>query len=205
MATKKQTTKTSYQQQLDDPRWQKKRLEILERESFACQECKAKDKKLNVHHNYYDKGKMAWEYNETCYDVLCDDCHEKRHKALKYVEIALCGKGTQYIEKVACIIELSNEEDLYGLGCIAGKCAEIIPLVLQMIEFVGKARSESYGYGKNTWVRNIVMALKKRGIRLELREDKIAVFGELTETEKEILKPMIDDIIMFLKEEMEGL
>lgn len=43
----------SYAFKLKDPRWQRKRLEILQRDNFTCQECYATDKELNVHHLIY--------------------------------------------------------------------------------------------------------------------------------------------------------
>jgi len=65
-----------YLQQLRDPRWQKKRLEILNRDNFTCQYCLCKDKELQVHHRYYDKDKLPWEYDDDCFITLCNDCHE---------------------------------------------------------------------------------------------------------------------------------
>lgn len=68
----------TYKEQLADPRWQKKRLHIFERDKFTCQICLDTDTQLQVHHNYYDKTfkTMAWEYPSTCYRTLCSDCHK---------------------------------------------------------------------------------------------------------------------------------
>lgn len=49
----------SYLELLKDPRWQKRRLEILERDGWECQNCGGKDKTLHVHHKRY-RGK-PWE------------------------------------------------------------------------------------------------------------------------------------------------
>ena len=35
-----------------DPRWQKKRLKILERDKWACQLCDGKEKTLHIHHKF---------------------------------------------------------------------------------------------------------------------------------------------------------
>lgn len=67
----------SYWQKLKDPKWQKKRLEIMQRDEFTCQACFEKDKTLNVHHRLYRKGKSPWEYDDCDLVTLCEDCHSK--------------------------------------------------------------------------------------------------------------------------------
>ena len=42
-------TKT-YSQKLRDPKWQKKRLEVLQRDEFCCQLCNDKETELHIHH-----------------------------------------------------------------------------------------------------------------------------------------------------------
>jgi hypothetical protein len=59
-----------------DPRWQRKRLEIMKRDDFECVHCCAKDKTLNVHHGYYERDKMPWEYEDETLHTLCEDCHK---------------------------------------------------------------------------------------------------------------------------------
>lgn len=71
---------STYSQLLKDPRWQKKRLEIMNRDDWSCQECCDTSEMLVVHHKYYDKKLMPWEYPEKCYMTLCNSCHEQYHK-----------------------------------------------------------------------------------------------------------------------------
>src|SRR5690606_32483853 len=35
---------------------------------------------LNIHHKYYVKGKMAWEYDNESLITLCERCHQKEHE-----------------------------------------------------------------------------------------------------------------------------
>ena len=42
--------KQVYSEKLRDPRWQKRRLEILERDAWQCQACLSTAKTLHVHH-----------------------------------------------------------------------------------------------------------------------------------------------------------
>lgn len=65
----------NYSEKLKDPRWQKKRLEIFERDSFCCQKCLSEDKTLHVHHKKYQHGKEPWEYDDKWLVTLCEDCH----------------------------------------------------------------------------------------------------------------------------------
>lgn len=68
----------TYKEQLLDPKWQKKRLEIFERDNFACQYCLDKEETLHVHHTEYDKAfkTMAWDYPDYVYKTLCASCHK---------------------------------------------------------------------------------------------------------------------------------
>lgn len=66
----------TYAEQLKSPKWQKKRLEILERDKFTYLSCGDTEKQLHVHHGIYLKGKMAWEYENETLHTLCCDCHD---------------------------------------------------------------------------------------------------------------------------------
>ena len=65
----------TYSEKLKDPRWQKKRLRILERDNWTCRRCLSADKTLHVHHRYYIKGANPWEYHDEVLRTLCEDCH----------------------------------------------------------------------------------------------------------------------------------
>jgi hypothetical protein len=66
-----------YAQKLRDPRWQRKRLEVMQRDNFTCQSCGLDNKTLNVHHGYYQAGKDPWDYPTSSLTTLCEDCHEE--------------------------------------------------------------------------------------------------------------------------------
>lgn len=74
---KKKKTLT-YQQQLKDERWKKKRDKIIKLFKGKCCLC-GKTEELNVHHLEYRSSKKAWEYPNSCFVVLCKDCHTKVH------------------------------------------------------------------------------------------------------------------------------
>lgn len=65
-----------YSKKLQNPNWQRKRLEILNRDNFQCISCGAKDKELHVHHRWYIFGNEIWDYPNNCFETLCHECHE---------------------------------------------------------------------------------------------------------------------------------
>lgn len=73
---KKHSKQSSYARQLLDPRWQKKRLDILSRDRFTCVKCGDKARTLHVHHKYYVTGRMPWQYPDVSLESLCEKCHQ---------------------------------------------------------------------------------------------------------------------------------
>lgn len=68
--------KNDFFDQYKDPRWQKKRLEIMQRDEFMCQNCYDEESTLNVHHKYYIHNKKPWEYHDQLLITLCEECHQ---------------------------------------------------------------------------------------------------------------------------------
>jgi len=64
-----------YAEKLKDPRWQKKRLEILERDKWMCRGCCETQKTLHVHHIFYVHGLEPWDVPSGLLITLCSDCH----------------------------------------------------------------------------------------------------------------------------------
>lgn len=82
--------KSEYAKKLMDPRWQKKRLQVLERDSWTCQLCADDARTLHVHHLWYQRGKDPWEYPMSALLTLCSECHEEEGNSLREQESALC-------------------------------------------------------------------------------------------------------------------
>lgn len=76
----------TYSEKLKDPRWQKKRLEILSRDSFTCNYCGDTETTLHVHHLEYKKGLEPWDYYDEYLITICADCHECEHLKLSPLE-----------------------------------------------------------------------------------------------------------------------
>lgn len=67
--------RSAYMEKLRDPRWQKMRLEIMQRDDWECKRCKNREQTLNVHHRWYESGKEPWDYPADALVTLCEDCH----------------------------------------------------------------------------------------------------------------------------------
>lgn len=91
----------SYWQKLKDPRWQKRRLEILNEAEFACEICGDTESTLHVHHLKYDKGKEPWEYGSEWLACLCESCHEDLHDAKEVLSAATASLPPEAIRRVA--------------------------------------------------------------------------------------------------------
>jgi len=66
----------TYADKLKDPRWQKKRLAILERDGWKCMSCGDKESTLHVHHIFYLSGKEPWEIPNGLLITFCERCHK---------------------------------------------------------------------------------------------------------------------------------
>lgn len=76
----------SWADQYKHPKWQKKRLEVLERDEYTCQRCGDKESTLHVHHTFYEKGSKMWECNKSSLITLCNDCHRRAHALIDTVK-----------------------------------------------------------------------------------------------------------------------
>jgi hypothetical protein len=72
----------SYSEKLKDPRWQKKRLKILERDSFTCTYCGNEELTLHVHHKIYYANTDPWDYSDNELTTLCEVCHSDVHNGM---------------------------------------------------------------------------------------------------------------------------
>lgn len=72
-----------------DPRWQRRRLEIMERDEWSCQHCGSKERTLNVHHKTYASGLMPWDYIGAALVTLCEDCHKQEPQSLEAALVQL--------------------------------------------------------------------------------------------------------------------
>ena len=63
----------SYLEKLKSPKWQKKRLEVLNRDNFTCCKCGDTETELHVHHLKYTGEPHEAPMKDL--ETLCKDCH----------------------------------------------------------------------------------------------------------------------------------
>jgi len=64
----------TYAEKLKSPLWQKKRLEIMNRDDFICKKCGDTKTQLHVHHLEYT-AKYPWDESDENLISLCSECH----------------------------------------------------------------------------------------------------------------------------------
>lgn len=111
---------SEYSEKFKDPRWQKKRLEILNRDKFKCRVCKSDKKTLHVHHFVYLIGRDPWEYDDKILITLCEDCHEFikeinfKELAIEHLLIYGCDKALRWFMKDLVNNMFNMENSGYG-------------------------------------------------------------------------------------------
>ena len=112
----------SYFEKLQDPRWQKKRLEIFQRDNWTCTMCGATDKTLTVHHGYYERGLEPWEHpEETLWTVCFEPCHAAAQHEWLGIKYLLGLINPKYYRQARPIIEairVPTEEEVYAVTTI---------------------------------------------------------------------------------------
>ncbi|MFL4436870.1 HNH endonuclease [Acinetobacter baumannii] len=95
---------TSYYELLKHPKWQRKRLEILQMWNFSCSKCESTENTLHVHHKHYVKGRKPWEYSANELTVLCESCHKSEHEAKDILNMLIShlgGRGPASVKGIA--------------------------------------------------------------------------------------------------------
>jgi len=95
-----------YTEKLKDPRWQKKRLEIMQRDDFTCKKCEATTSSLVVHHLHYERGKEPWDALSEALITLCEACHADERERRAEVEQALLDTLRDFlVDDLECFTE----------------------------------------------------------------------------------------------------
>jgi len=109
--SKKKPTKgqTDYMAKLRDPRWQKKKNGILERDGYECTWCSSGldgGRNLQVHHGFYSREyKNPWEYPDESLFTLCEKCHGQAESLKIQIKEALGHLPPQFHHHVFYLIQ----------------------------------------------------------------------------------------------------
>jgi len=114
---------TKYSEQLKDPRWQRKRLEVFQKSDFMCEQCGSETKQLHAHHKYYDFDRDVWDYPNEDLMCLCESCHKDNHaldklikKTLKRMSYDNKARLVGYAEAVIGDVPERRTNNLYWVG-----------------------------------------------------------------------------------------
>lgn len=66
----------TYSDILKNPLWQRKRLEIFQRDGFRCKLCDDDTKTLHVHHLEYGDFNKPWSVGDDKLITYCELCHD---------------------------------------------------------------------------------------------------------------------------------
>ena len=108
---------STYAEKLKHPLWQRKRLEILNRDGFKCRCCGNGEKTLHVHHLKYSRGRAPWDCPDASLVTLCEVCHEVEHEDLQASRDALMdsfldrGATSTDLYALAVAIDFSGPND----------------------------------------------------------------------------------------------
>lgn len=125
-------TKKSYYELLRDPRWQRKRLEIMGRDKFTCTDCGENDKQLHVHHLHYIRGREPWNYPDNLLITLCEECHKEYEKHSRNIgdtlieELAIAGMTAEDISDIIVSVHNIMLGDDYRSKSFGAKIAVLI-------------------------------------------------------------------------------
>lgn len=83
MKTPQQASSAAYAALLKRKEWKAFSDKFRYFKSNACHVCKRCDKPTHIHHIYYEKDKMPWDYPFDALLLLCSGCHEALHDHLR--------------------------------------------------------------------------------------------------------------------------
>ena len=76
--------RSAYSEKLKDPRWQRFRLKVFERDGWACTLCGCDSETLHAHHNRYNG--QPWEAAPSDVVTLCATCHERVEEVVSFAK-----------------------------------------------------------------------------------------------------------------------
>ncbi len=132
------STFMNYSDKLKDPRWQRKRLEILNRDDFTCKLCQDTKSTLHVHHKKYEAGKDPWEYENENFETLCYVCHslmeslknvnytlhaaqKKESEASDTIKIYVIGTRSTHNGKILSVHHFNKRTEITEMICAFGE------------------------------------------------------------------------------------
>lgn len=134
------------------PRWQEKRLRIMERDGFACRSCGDAASTLHVHHRFYEKGGRIWDTEDGDLVTLCEKCHEHVEEMVR--DMRMIGDKIALLEAVGIapplmtdrwvdVVNTAIKNRRWGAVAIPVLDATIVTLLQQVDQFEERAEERA--------------------------------------------------------------
>jgi RNA polymerase subunit RPABC4/transcription elongation factor Spt4 len=106
----------SYSEKLRHPKWQMKRLRILERDNATCQLCGDTETELHIHHKKYS-GQNPWDTEDDFLETLCIHCHALVEECKDF-----CKPHDFYFNPISIIKDIKKDsKSLYVYICMGSE------------------------------------------------------------------------------------
>lgn len=144
-------SKDRYYQALKHPKWQRKRLEVMNRDNFQCALCKDSETQLHVHHkSYNNKTGMPWDVEDSELITLCEHCHYEveariangakfhlnRYHIIKYVNEDILASFTTYDHRLLInLFLLPDKKKVLGFTLSGTQIKELSALINKVEPF----------------------------------------------------------------------
>lgn len=123
-------TPMTYAEKLKDPRWQQKRLQIMDRDEWTCRHCGTTTDTLTVHHTVYWRNREPWDYNDDELITLCEQCHREHEKQKGEFLAVMGGMPARDVAFITTILLLTHRHCDHQQRCSALPFYELIIGVL---------------------------------------------------------------------------
>lgn len=217
---------TSYADKLKDPRWQRIRLRVFERDGWRCTKCGREDLELHTHHSEY-LGPDPWDTPLDRLTTLCDECHKETHNLKVQVHeadetkpissdlflmliiainrdlfprVLLCGVKRDDLDdpEARALYEVVDEYFRAGEAGLVSLLARIDDASLREM-VVRKAASGEFDVNPERIVADSLLRIRQR----RLRRDREAVQARLRRLEGERADPAVVRELLAEKQSMD--
>lgn len=165
MAKYKRVTRTKkqieYVEKFKDPRWQKLRLKILERDNWSCQICFNTESTLHIHHRYYLPNREPWDYPDKALAALCETCHDSEKETLKEVsELLIINMRSKFFADD--LLEIAYGVNTSIFSAPPELIASAISWVLTDVDIQEELIDKMFGHFKKIGAKGLGKAYRKK-------------------------------------------
>lgn len=126
--------KKSYGDKLKHPKWQRRRLEVLQRDNFTCTICGDTESTLHVHHEVYSG--EPWDAPLDKLKTVCEDCHTIHHTNPDAEIIRIVQKPAQSGHFKCIYVYAKNGIGMFKKSYETGAVEHMLNMSYETLEFI---------------------------------------------------------------------